>query len=175
MAGIWYMYPFYTPFFALLDNEKSRKRKASETTEPPPAATGNGEPTTGNAVVKDEEEEEPLHEFDAPENGDSEDKEGGEGESDETKGGSAKKGRERSSGSNTNISRRSGARCSDVIVLGLPYTLEAEELREYFEKEFGPLIFYEVCYLFRILRGICAKISHFILFIFFHKKNFIFR
>ena len=34
--------------------------------------------------------------------------------------------------------------CSDLICLGLPYTLEEDELKDYFEKEFGPVDFYEV-------------------------------
>ena len=36
--------------------------------------------------------------------------------------------------------------CSDMVVLGLPYSLTEDTLKDYFEKEFGPVDLYNVSF-----------------------------
>ena len=49
-------------------------------------------------------------------------------------------------GSRSRPASLSGSECSDFVVLGIPYFLEENKLKGYFEKKFGPVDFHNVCF-----------------------------
>lgn len=67
----------------------------------------------------------------------------GDGDSDETSGDESVEKKKKSKRHNSDDK----AICSDLIVLGLPYKLTDQEMKEYFE-QFGTVILSEVCSVF---------------------------